>query len=276
MAGRRARSARPPLPRTSQHFLRSRVVAAEIVRHADVCGTDLVVEIGAGHGVLTRELARRAGRVEAIELDAALATALRRRFASHENVRIVEGNALTLPLPAQDFTVVANLPFHATTDTLRRLLDDPSCRLRRADVIVAWEAAQKRARLWPSTLLGVSWGAWYALGVARRLPAACFAPRPSVDAAVLVVERRRRPLIPTDEWQRFRVFARAGFGRPRLADGLAPFVSRRAFRRAADVYGFGRDASGRELDVYQWVGLYRETAAPSVRPVTLPTDHEPL
>jgi len=75
----------------SQNFLASRTLAAQLVREANVGRGDLVVEIGAGGGILTAELARRAGRVLAIEIDAVWAARLRQRFAQRRNVEVNRG-----------------------------------------------------------------------------------------------------------------------------------------------------------------------------------------
>lgn len=215
-----------------------------------------MLEIGAGDGRLTAELGRAARRVWAIELDAELAAGLRLRFCD-ANVVVIEGDARVEPLPLEPFRVLANLPFRGTAAFLRRLLDDPAGGLTRADVIVEWDAARKRSAVWPSTQLGVSWGAWFTFAAERRLPAACFVPRPSVDAGLLTIRRRELPLVHIGEAPHFRSFVRAGFAAPTVRQGLAGRVSSRVLKRLADVCGFPRDAAGRELDVHQWAALYR-------------------
>lgn len=210
---------------------------------------ELVLDLGAGSGRLTAELARSGARVHAIELDPVDAASLRRLSASRPNVTVVEADALRVPLPRDPFRVVANLPFGRTTAILRRLLDDPRVPLVRADVIVEWDLARKRAACWPSTLLGVCWSAWYELVLVRRLPRACFGPPPSVDAALLRIERRPAPLVRVDEARRFTAFVRRGFEHD-LPRG-------RAAKAACRALGIPRAATARELDVYQWAALFR-------------------
>jgi 23S rRNA (adenine-N6)-dimethyltransferase len=183
---------------------------------------------------LTDELARAAGEVIAVELDVALVRALRAR--SWPNVRVVHGDAATVQLPAVPFRVVANLPFAGANAILRHLLDDGDVPLVRADVIVEWGAAVKRALPWPSTASGVIWGARYRFAVDRRLPRSAFAPEPSVEAGVLVIERRARPLVPET-----------------LLDRYTRFVAK-AFRRG--VPG-GRRVQARDLDAHQWAELFK-------------------
>lgn len=141
-----------------QHFLAGGWLAAELVEQAGVGSGDLVVEIGAGTGVLTEALARRAGRVVAVECDPRLAERARGRLARFGNVRVVTADALTLPVPRRPFRVVANLPFGSTAAILRRLLGDPRTRLERADLIVQEEAGRRYAAGRPATPETVAWG----------------------------------------------------------------------------------------------------------------------
>jgi 23S rRNA (adenine-N6)-dimethyltransferase len=90
------------------------------------------------------------------------------------------------------------------------LLDDPCNRLRRADLIVQREVARKRAGK-PRSLLSASWSPWYSFRLGRRIPRTAFRPVPAVDAAVLVVERRREPLLSLGERDAFAAFVGACF-----------------------------------------------------------------
>ena len=242
MSEPRARAARRPARAHSQHFLRQ-AVAAELVRDSGVGPGDLVLDLGAGSGRLTSELAAVACRVVAVELDPRLARRLRGRWA---NVDVVEGDATEARLPGEPFRVVANLPFGGATAILRHLLDDPLAQLVRADVIVEWGVAVKRALPWPSTVNDVVWGAWYETSAARRLPRAAFEPQPSVDAGVLVFERRADPLVPVRSAGSYRRFVAAGFRRGLRS--VVPPRTLRALRLAS--------AQPRELDAHQWAELF--------------------
>ena len=185
--------------RAGRHALRSRAFAEELVCDAGIAAGTLVLDLGAGGGVLTRALAAAGARVQAVELDAAALRQLETASAATVASRSWQADATALPLPGEPFAVVANLPFAAGTAILRRLLGDPAVRLSQLDAIVEWGLAAKRTAVWPSTLLGCTWGAWYELSLVRRVPRACFAPPPSVDAAVLRATRRPEPLVPAGE-----------------------------------------------------------------------------
>ena len=250
MSGRAPVPARPPRGR---HYLRSRALANDLVLDSGVAPGDLALDLGGGGGILTQALADAGARVLAIELDPAAASQLRRRFAAEPRVEIREDDATTTPLPDEPFAVVANLPFAAGTTILRRLLDDPALPLTRLDAIVEWGLAVKRTAVWPSTLVGCTWGAWYELSLARRLPRTCFAPPPAVDAAVLRARRRPQPLVAPAEAAAYLALLRRAFaGQPPLERVL----SRAVVRRAALETGFDPQARARDLDVRQWAALY--------------------
>jgi 23S rRNA (adenine-N6)-dimethyltransferase len=241
---RHAHAARRSGRARSQHFLRTQALAGELVRDAGVGPGDLVLDLGAGSGRLTAELAGVAEWVIAVELDPRLAANLRGRWP---NVTVVTGDASRVALPRERFRIVANLPFSATTAIMRHVLDDPRVPLRRADVIVEWPVALKRSLPWPSTLNDVVWGAWYSTALARRLPRSAFDPPPSVDAGVLVFERRESALVPERCARDYRRFVAGGF-----RHGLRRIAPGRALRRLG-VAG----AAPRELDPHQWAALFR-------------------
>ena len=183
--------------RLGQNFLRADLADA-LVADAAFNPGDLVVEIGPGRGACTFALARLGVRVIALEKDPTWADALRRevRRRGLRNVIVVRGDALDARLPRQPFRVFGSLPFGSTTAILRRLLGNPGGPLERADVVVQWEVARKRAAAPPSTALSTAWAPWWTFDVGRRIPATAFRPVPRVDAALLRVLRRRPPLLP--------------------------------------------------------------------------------
>jgi 23S rRNA (adenine-N6)-dimethyltransferase len=162
---------------------------------------------------------------------------------------VVERDALSLELPDEPFRVVANLPFHRTTDLLHLLLDDPWTPLTRADLVVEWSVAVKRAIPWPSSVNGVVWSAFYEPSLGRRLPRTAFVPPPSVDAGVLVLRRRSRPLVAPESAGEYRRFVAEGFrkGVGRVALGSRGRTARSHARAA------------RDLDAHEWAALFHAT-----------------
>jgi 23S rRNA (adenine-N6)-dimethyltransferase len=205
--------------------------------------------------VLTRALLATGAQVVAVERDAALVADLRARFG--ERVSLVEADALDWRVPTKPFAVVANLPFAGSGAILKRLLDRP---VVHADVIVEWAFAQKHAAIWPATMKGIYWRAFYDVEIARRLDRTAFAPPPSVDAAVLRFVRRAQPLVPPDESRRYRQFLAEAFN-ARTEVRRSVLTPRHAKRLAATL-GFAPNARPRDLDARQWASVYASVRRP--------------
>jgi len=255
---RARRTARDQRRRThGQNFIRSDAVARELVTAAGVRADDLVVEVGAGAGVITEQLARHAGRVLALELDPAWARSLGERFAAHANVTVRHQDVLRCAWPREPFRVVGNIPFGITTPLLHALLDDLRRPLVRADVIVQHEVARKRATPGPATVLGVSWAPWFAFRLVRRIPAAAFSPVPAVDGAHMAIERRAQPLLEPAEQRAFARFVRAGFARGgHLRAGLRSQLTNNQVRILRATVPFDDETLCNRLDADAWVALF--------------------
>jgi 16S rRNA A1518/A1519 N6-dimethyltransferase RsmA/KsgA/DIM1 with predicted DNA glycosylase/AP lyase activity len=248
---------RPAREASGRHFLRSRQLASELVAGARLARGDVVVEIGGGTGVLTHALARAGAEVIAIERDAALAAGLRSRFADSPSVRIVQADATACEWPAEPFVVVSNLPFVRSGAILERLLRDPRAPLRGAHVIVQWELAAKQSAVWPATLRSTYWRAWYEISIARRLHRSAFAPPPSVDCAVLCLERLAHPRVPLELHESYWRFLSGAFAaREPIRRGLRPSLSALEVKRLAPALGFAPDARPWEIDAGQWASLF--------------------
>jgi 23S rRNA (adenine-N6)-dimethyltransferase len=218
-----------PQPRPGgRHLLRSRALADAIVADAGIVPGDLVVDLGAGTGMLTGALLHAGARVVAVEADRRNAARLRRACRGAE---IVEGDLRRVAWPREPFRVVANLPFALAADVCRALLGDPRVPLVSADLVVEWDFAAKRARLWPATAQTVAWSAWYELAVARRIEPDAFAPRPAVAAGVLRARRRERPLVEPARAAHWAAFVRRGFRTDPRARERDPHAWAAAFGR---------------------------------------------
>jgi 23S rRNA (adenine-N6)-dimethyltransferase len=244
-----------------QHFLRSSRLAADLVRDANVVPGELVVDIGAGSGALTRALLDANARVIALELDPALVAQLRTRFRGRD-VQVLEVDARRWSWPREPFSVVSNLPFAGSGAILGWLLRDPRTGLRQADVIVQWDFARKHAAIWPTTLRNTYWRAWFEVTIVARLSRSAFAPPPEVEAAVLRIARRPAPLVAPDDHERFWQFVAEAFrSQAPLSKALRHRLTPRELRRLASVLGFDATSHPRDLDARQWAQLFAHVRA---------------
>lgn len=179
-----------------QHFLVDENILRVIERLAVLAGDDVVLEVGAGLGVLTAFLAERVALVHAVEIDRTLERHLRELLTSHRNVRLRMGDALELPLGALEPSptkLVANLPYGIATPLLVESLDRlPSIGLwcvmlqrEVADRIVAEPASKAYGAVSVLVQLTAERAGFHP--VSRT----CFRPPPNVDSALVALRRDR-------------------------------------------------------------------------------------
>ena len=112
-------------PQLTQHFLSSPRLALKLIGHSNLKKRDLVLDIGAGSGVITVALAKKTREVWAIEPDHATAAKLRANLQKYQinNVHVIEQDFLQIKLPTEPYKVFANPPFHLSAQILYRLLN---------------------------------------------------------------------------------------------------------------------------------------------------------
>lgn len=179
--------------RLGQNFLADPNLLDAIVREAEVRDSDVVLEVGAGAGVLTSRLADAARLVHTVEIDRRLEGDLT-EIAADPRVHLVWGDAMRMDFgeldPAPD-VMVANLPYSVATPViLRTIAGLPS--LRRWTVMVQREIADRLraapgSRLYggPSVLVQLA----TKVKMLRKVDAAVFTPRPRVGSAVISLDR---------------------------------------------------------------------------------------
>ncbi len=220
-----------------QHFLIDEGVLHLITSAAELSPADIVIEVGPGLGVLTRELARRAGRVIAIELDRQLAQNLRETLASAGNVAIINEDVLDVDIsallreqaglkPVDHYKVVANLPYYITSPVLRHFLE-ASSRPEIMVVMVQKEVAKAIvAEPGQRSVLSISVQFYGKPRIVSYVPNKSFYPAPEVDSAILRIDLYPEPPVPVTDVGSFFELVRSGFAAPRkqlvnsLAQGL--------------------------------------------------------
>lgn len=180
-----------PRKRLGQSFLEDMNMICRIAALIAPAGDETVVEIGAGLGVLTAELAKKAGRVIALEIDPRLIGVLRERFAGCDRVEIVAGDVLAYDFssacPGRRIKVVGNIPYYISTPILFRLIEYR--RAIRSMVLMFQKELADRITASPGTkdygIPSVIVARYTRVIRSMTVPPTCFYPEPDVVSSVL-------------------------------------------------------------------------------------------
>jgi len=200
-----------PSRRLGQNFLVSRRAIGDILRAVNPEPSDTILEVGAGLGTLTLELARVSGRVIAVEIDRRLVKVLRSRLGGRTNVEIVEGDILGMPIPGCD-KVVGSIPYYISSSLLVKLLREPvysyavlTFQREFAERLVAQPGSRNYGRL---SVLAQLFSRIEILGVVDRR---AFYPVPKVDSMLV----KLAPSGPLDHMEKVERVTRVLFSQRR-------------------------------------------------------------
>ena len=209
-----------------QHFLNDAAIIEEIVDAVDPSPDEVVIEVGPGTGVLTRALARRFGRVIAVEIDSHLASLLQTDLTAFPNLRTVLGDVRDFTpeqllrehgsdLVGEDgsYKVAGNLPYYVASPIIRHFLES-DCKPVKMVVTVQREVGESMvAEPGNIGLLSLAVQVYGAPRIVAHIPASMFHPKPKVDSVVVAIDVHPEPLV-SDPDRFFRV-VKAGFRAPR-------------------------------------------------------------
>lgn len=208
-----------------QNFLTNPSVSPRIAEYGGAGAGVGVIEIGPGIGVLTKELALRADKVVAIEIDKGLIPVLRETMAEFSNVKIINSDVMELDLnqliseefPSGDVVVCANLPYYITSPIIMKLLED-RLPIKSITAMIQKEAAERISAPMPSRNMGAITAsiAYYAHSeILFSVSPGSFHPMPKVESSVIKLSVYDKPVVALNEDKDYFTVVRAAFSQRR-------------------------------------------------------------
>ena len=254
-----------------QNFIVNPGICPKIVDAAGIDGSFGVLEIGPGFGVLTRELARHAGKVVAVEVDPRLPPLLAETLAGLDNVTVIEGDAMRLELapllhahfPGMRVAVCANLPYYITSPILMRLLEQ-RLPIEQITVMVQKEVADRfTAEPGDSDYGAVTASIGYYAKTEKLFSVSSgnFLPRPKVDSAVIRLTKISPPVSVRSRETLFRVIKSAfAMRRKTLVNNLKQefYLSKDEGEAILEKLGFEKTVRGERLSLADYAKIADE------------------
>jgi 16S rRNA (adenine1518-N6/adenine1519-N6)-dimethyltransferase len=251
-----------------QNFLTDPAIRDAVVDAAGIAPDEDVLEVGAGPGTLTLELARRCRRLVAVELDRRLIPVLREVIAAQGNVEVVQADILRFDIhaafPQGGEVVAGNIPYSLTGALIEKLLQ-PAPRPRRLSLVVQKEVAERWTASTGASLSTVAVQVFAIARIAMTIPASAFTPAPKVDSALVLLEVRDRPAVTVSDFNAFFRFVEAvfQFRRKQLGGALGRIAGIGSTEAAARLRDAGIDPQRRPqtLSLAEWEAIFGGFAA---------------
>ncbi len=256
-----------------QSFLISEPVLKRIIKLGDLEKSDIVVEIGAGLGWMTKGLALEVKKVIALEIDEALVGLLKNEIITEKNVEVIEVDALGFDyqelakLYQKRLKIISNLPFNISTPLVFKLLEVGERHIELMVLMFQKEVAQRIVALPGSKdygILSVISQTYAQTSLAFLVSKNCFYPKPKVDSAVVKFLPRKDIPLKAKERQFFKKIVKGAFSQRRktLANALGSALKQPPERIKAFLYQSKIDPKRRAetLSLEEFLNLTRRLA----------------
>ncbi|MEK7447378.1 MAG: 16S rRNA (adenine(1518)-N(6)/adenine(1519)-N(6))-dimethyltransferase RsmA [Patescibacteria group bacterium] len=199
-----------------QHFLTDKNVLEKMIETADLGKNDVVVEVGPGIGIMTKELAKRAKKVHAIEIDPKIAEILSTTCIKYPNLKIVRGDIRDFdPKGIGKYKVVANPPYYITSHIIKKFLEEKN-KPETITVLIQREVAERIcAKPGRMSVLAVAVQFYGQPEIKELVSPLSFFPSPKVYSAILKIKVFKEPLFEDVDTKVFFRLVKAGFGEKR-------------------------------------------------------------
>lgn len=173
----------------SQNFYKNRGKLKEILNKSGINNDDIVIDIGAGKGMITEELSKYAKKVIAYELDSRYFEILEEKFLNTSNIVLNNNDFLSVQLPKESFKVFSNIPFSLTSDIINKITDVNS-NLSQAFLFVQRESAERFTGKPRSTQISTILSFMYDIDILDKFKKEDFSPPPQVEIVLLSFKRK--------------------------------------------------------------------------------------
>lgn len=194
----------------SQNFIKDPFVVKELLSVSSINHDDLVVEIGPGRGIITKELISKAKEVIAIEKDSDLYQNLVEKFDQSSNLKLLNKDFLTWNLPNESYKVFSNIPFNITAEIVDKFLKSEN-RPTEIYFILQTEAAEKYTGADIETQSSILAKVFYDVEILGEIDRTAFTPKPQVNISLIKFTLKKQDLIEQETYRQFRDFVIYGF-----------------------------------------------------------------
>lgn len=242
----------------SQNLLVNDNLIEKLVSLSTIDQKDTVLEIGAGKGIITKELLKKAGNVVVFEIDQEFVSIL--KSITDNKLVVKNGNFLDFDLPKDKYKVFSNIPFNKTSEIIKRLLfsNNPPT----DTYLVIQKEAVDRFTGKPfdnkNSLLSVLFNPWFEFSITHQFNRTDFKPTPNVDTVLLNIKLRSNPKVLDQDKETYRDFVVFVFNQmvPNILEGLSKVINKNHIIKLFNKLNISTNLKPTELDKDIWIEIF--------------------
>ena len=244
----------------SQNFLKDKKLVRKLIEKSSISSNDVVYEVGAGNGIITQELLKKAKRVVAFELDRNFYNILNQKFQGNKSLVLQSEDFLTCKLPNRPYKVFSNIPFNITSAIIKKLtLENNSP--EDTYLIVQNETAKMfsgKPMDNKNSQIAVILNPWFEYHIIHKFKVDDFFPKPNVEIVLLEIKKRHKTLVNTKNKQKYEDFVTYTFNqfKPNITEGLSNVLGKQNIIKLAERFGFSPNSKPSELNFENWYTLF--------------------
>jgi len=238
----------------AQNFVKNPSLIRYIIDFIRLPENSLILDLGAGEGIMTRELLKRNYRVEAIELDSELYQQLQTEFGG--KAKITQQDIRQIQYPKGEFYIISNPPFNIFSELIKNIYLSPN-NPEAALIFGQKEAIERVIGKTEPSIISIVLNSLYRCEVVYTFEPQDFSPKPNIEIQLLRLEK-----LPSSIWKHkddYIQFITYAFSQQKssLYKNLEKIFTYEQWKRLAKTHQFNPKATPQELSISQWKGIYQ-------------------
>ena len=189
----------------SQNYLICSKLIDRLLQQSSICSNDVVLDIGAGRGIITKALLNFGCQVTAIELDEKNILYFKKQFGNEKRFTLYFGDFMKFPLPKEDYKVFSNIPFFITADILNKITQAKNPPID-TYLMLQKQAAMKYCGVMGTTQKSLLLKPRFNMMIMYQFSRNDFSPKSNVDIVLLRIQKRNADEFTNSEFELYRNF----------------------------------------------------------------------
>lgn len=244
----------------SQNFIKNKKLVSDLISRSSISKNDIIFDIGAGHGIITKELLDIGCKVKAFEIDNNLYKRLVEKYKSESSLELILGNFLKFNLPSYPYKVFSNIPFNITSSVIKKLTNSINPPLDTYLIVQKEVAIRFIGKPFDSknSQISILLKPWFESTVLHKFSRSDFFPKPNIDVVLMRIEKKYKPLVNIENKQLYYDFIAYTYNQRKsnISKGLSKVIRNEDLINLSKQLKFSLNSKPSDMSLTSWLGIF--------------------